>query len=101
MAPAWRQLVRRRTPGKGHWKPPFYIGALALEGGDEQQAIEYLTVAEARFPMNGIISYFLGRAYEAAGNERAAREAYQRARENLPEGSQLRDETRARLRALS
>jgi len=93
-------LYERRTPGKGHWKPPFYLGAFSLEDGRAGDAVFYLELAESRFPMNGTISFVLARAYEQAGEAGAAREAYARALEHLPPGVEMRKEASRREREL-
>ena len=93
-------LYERRSPGRGHWKAPFYLGAMALEAGQVEEAIGFLELAEERYPMNGLISFALGRAYEEAGRTQAAREAYERAERYLPEGSSPRKEARRRKKEL-
>ena len=93
-------IYERRTPGKGHWKVPFFLGAMALEAGQVKDAIEYLVMAEARFPLNGMISFALGRANEAKGDAEAARAAYERAEQHLPGDSPLKKEARRRRKEL-
>jgi len=93
-------LYERRTPGKGHWKPPFYLGVFSLEDGRADDAVAYLELAESRYPMNGTVLFVLARAYEESGDRGAAREAYARACKHLPDDAEMRKEAKRREREL-
>jgi len=94
------KLYRRSTPGDGHWKPHFYLGALALNAQQPQLAASHLEVAVERYPMYPAAHLLLGDARAARGDRKLAIEAYRAVLELTPKGAELNREARARLSEL-
>ncbi len=87
-------------PRRGHWKPSFYLGALAVDSGNGAQAESLLKKSAGVFPMQPLIHYYLGRAQELGGRLNEALSSYQNVLQLAPEESALHKNASKRLAEL-
>ena len=55
------------SPDDSHWKAHFYLGVLAVEAKETDEAVDQLESASARFPHQGAVHFYLAKAYELKG----------------------------------
>ena len=75
-----------------HFNSLFYVGALYLEMKDYAQAVTYLAQCLRAYPQHPEANYYLGLAYQAQGNQPAAKRHLLAAQKALASGYRLNED---------
>ena len=96
-----RALEKKAGLARGHWKAPFYLGALDVDAKRGASAAASLKEATGLFPDSPIAHYYLGRAHELDGRTADAAKEYELVTKLAPQDSTLAQKSHERLAVLN